>query len=134
MKKNIYLSVILFVFTVFVSKAQESEKTDAPKFNTFSVEDFKTKFKTNYILLDVRSPEEFNEGHIKGALSMNVNDDDFVSKVKSLSKEKNVFVYCAAGIRSKKASEMLSNMGFQNVYNLSGGYDDLVKAGMPHEK
>jgi rhodanese-related sulfurtransferase len=58
----------------------------------------------NEIILDVRTPEEFAGGHIPGAVLMNINESNFQESVNELDKSKAVFVYCAAGIRSEKAS------------------------------
>ena len=117
--------------TVSVANAQENEKNDSPVFTTFPVSIFKDKYKPDAVLLDVRSPEEYKDGHIKGAISMNIEDKNFSEKIKFLKKENNIFVYCAEGGRSREASEILTRAGFPYVYNLNGGYKDLVKAGMP---
>ncbi|MBD3582468.1 rhodanese-like domain-containing protein [Flavobacterium selenitireducens] len=74
-------------------------------------------------ILDVRTPEEFSGGHLNNAQNIDWYDkDDFVTSAAKLDKTKPVFVYCAAGARSKKAAAKLSEMGFANVYDLQGGY------------
>lgn len=73
------------------------------------------------IVLDVRTPEEFAEGHIPGAVLMNVNDTRFKQKVNKLDKSKTILVYCLAGIRSEKASAILKDSGFKEVYHLKDG-------------
>lgn len=73
------------------------------------------------IVLDVRTPEEFAEGHIPGAVFMNVNDTQFKQKLNKLDKSKTILVYCAAGIRSEKASAILKESGFKEVYHLKDG-------------
>jgi len=78
---------------------------------------------TNAILLDVRTPEEYDSGHLEGALNINWYDNDFKDKVSALDRSKAVYLYCKAGGRSTKAAEVMREMGFKNVVNLEGGYD-----------
>jgi len=83
------------------------------------------KFKANYVkgfLLDVRTPEEFAEGHIQGAVNIDIYDAQFSSQLDKLDKSKPVYVYCRSGARSSNASEMMKKKGFKEVYNLIGGY------------
>ena len=72
-------------------------------------------------LVDVRTPEEFNEGHIKGAVNICVTCDGFNSKVSSLDKSKPVYVYCRSGHRSGNATKILSKIGFEEVHDMDGG-------------
>ena len=72
-------------------------------------------------LLDVRTPEEYAEGHIAGSRNINVFDSDFIEEAeKTLDKSKPVAVYCRSGKRSADAARELSDIGF-NVVNLEGG-------------
>lgn len=72
-------------------------------------------------LVDVRTPEEFNEGHLENAINIDVTADDFDAKVASLDKEKPVMVYCKSGGRSAKASARLKELGFKTISDLEGG-------------
>lgn len=72
-------------------------------------------------IVDVRTPQEYSEGHIANAVNMDVTSNDFESKIASLDKEKPVMVYCKAGGRSAKAAAILRDNGFKNVYDLDGG-------------
>ena len=69
------------------------------------------------IVIDVRTLEEYNEGHIEG--SINIVVDNISSVI--YEKDSEIIVYCASGMRSSKAAEELINMGYTNVYNLDGG-------------
>lgn len=72
-------------------------------------------------LVDVRTPEEYEEGHIAGSKNINVFDKDFVEEAeKTLDKSKPVAVYCRSGKRSADAAEKLTEHGFK-VTNLEGG-------------
>ena len=72
-------------------------------------------------LVDVRTPEEYGVSHIKDAQNICVTEDDFKEKVAGLDKDKPVYVYCKKGGRSARASKILQEMGFKEVYDLQGG-------------
>ncbi len=72
-------------------------------------------------LVDVRTPEEFSEGHLENAINIDVTADDFDAKVASLDKEKPVMVYCKSGGRSARASARLKELGFKTITDLEGG-------------
>jgi rhodanese-related sulfurtransferase len=84
--------------------------------------EFKTALeKEKGILIDVRTPEEYIQGHIPGSATINFYDDSFKAKLNSIQKDETLFIYCAAGGRSSKAAAMSLELGFAKVYNLSGG-------------
>ena len=86
---------------------------------------------TTIQLVDVRTPEEFEEGHLKGALLIDVSEDDFAESIESLDKEKPVYVYCRSGKRSSKAAGIMKEKGFKQVFNLDGGIEGWEEAGKP---
>jgi len=81
------------------------------------------------VLVDVRTPEEFGEGHLEGALNIDWFSPDFDAQWGSVDKDKTVYVYCKVGGRSAKAQEKLKAMGYSHVVNLTGGYDAYLAAG-----
>ncbi len=76
------------------------------------------------ILVDVRSPQEYEEGHMEGAILL--PEYDIRKKAKTLlpNKNMNIIVYCSSGTRSKKAQEELQEMGYTKVYNLYNGFQN----------
>ena len=72
-------------------------------------------------LLDVRTPEEWAEGIIKGAEKIDFYDDNFSKNIEKLDKSIPVFIYCRSGGRSSEAATILKEKGFSKVYNLEGG-------------
>lgn len=76
----------------------------------------------NTVLLDVRTPGETAGGIIEGAIEMDYRAPDFAEQIKSLDPNKTYLVYCASGGRSGKTCGMLNEAGFDEVYNLKGGY------------
>ena len=75
------------------------------------------------ILVDVRTPGEFQAGHLDNALNINWFDPDFARQFEAIDKDKTIYLYCKKGGRSAKAQEKLASIGYRNVVNLEGGYD-----------
>lgn len=94
-----------------------------PKFESLDNEGFAKALKdTTVQLVDVRTPEEYAEGHIPNALNINVMNENFLGlAVSALDKKRTVAVYCRSGRRSKNAAGQLVNEGF-NVVELEGGF------------
>lgn len=97
------------------------------------------------LLVDVRSPEEFKEGHLKSAINMDWNGSEFKTKALSWDRNQVVFVYCLSGGRSASAAEYLRTLPFKNVIELRGGLmawraaklpeqDFIKKAGLSYSK
>lgn len=85
--------------------------------------DFEEKLKStpSRIVLDVRTAEEFKQGHLDGAVNMDINNADFNQNIARLDTALPVFVYCLAGGRSSRAADQLKGMRFPAVYNMEGG-------------
>lgn len=81
------------------------------------------------VILDVRTPKEFEKGHIQGATNMNFFADDFDQQLGKLDKNKSYLVYCASGGRSSDARDKMKEMQFKSVYQLDGGFKDWEKSG-----
>lgn len=75
----------------------------------------------NAVLVDVRTLEEFNEGHINGALNIDVFSPNFQAEVEKLDKSKDYYIVCRSGGRSASAGGAMESMGFAKVTNMAGG-------------
>lgn len=78
--------------------------------------------KSKNVLIDVRTAEEYAEGHISDAINIDVKSENFDAEIKKLDPKKNYFVYCKSGTRSTIATEKMNAAGFQSVTNLKDGY------------
>ena len=87
-------------------------------------EDYKMAISKGKVqLVDVRTRGEFMSGHIKGASNIDFfQGSAFRAAFSKLKKDKPLYMYCQSGNRSQKAARMLVDMGFQEVYDLRGGY------------
>lgn len=83
------------------------------------------------VIIDVRTPEEFNSGHVQGALNIPVEAADFAAQVSALDAGTTYAIYCRSGNRSAVASAQMGAMGYLHLYDLEGGFVDLAAAGMP---
>lgn len=92
------------------------------------------KADANIAILDVRTAKEFADGHVAGAVNIDVNQTDFAQKIDQLDRSKTYIVYCRLGIRSRKAVGIMSAKGFKNLYNVSDGFAGWSKNGLPFEK
>lgn len=81
-------------------------------------------------LVDVRTPEEYNQKHLKYAANINIKSADFADQIKKLDKNKSIYLYCHSGNRSGRAADSLQTLGYHLSYNI-GALDSLTKAGFP---
>lgn len=76
----------------------------------------------NAYILDVRTPEEIEQGHIANAHNINIYlGQEFMEAIEKLDKSKNYYVYCRSGQRSRQACSLMNSVGITNAYNLMGG-------------
>ena len=88
----------------------------------------------NFVILDVRTPEEYHSGHIKNSVLIDYRSDSFEKEINKLDKNKTYLIYCRTGGRSSSALNMMKELGFDNVYNMLGGIILWEKESYPTEK
>lgn len=76
---------------------------------------------TSIILVDVRTPEEYQQGHIKGARLMDFYSAEFHAMMQTLPQDRPVILYCRSGRRSDEAMKFLTSIGYSRVFNMLGG-------------
>jgi rhodanese-related sulfurtransferase len=82
------------------------------------------------VLVDVRTPNEFNTSHINKAINIDFENQSFISEIKKLDTFKTYFIYCRSGNRSGQVIAIMKNNGFKNIYELRGGistYPELLQ-------
>lgn len=85
----------------------------------------------DFIILDVRTSSEFQDGHIEGALSIDVNLPSFSEELEQFDRNATYLVYCRSGNRSRTALAIMEDLGFTRVYHLTNGITEWVNAGLP---
>ena len=129
MKSILKLSLLLFISLIAVScNSQEKKKQheNSKEVSVISPNDF-LKMSKSQLVVDVRTPEEYNEGAIESALNINFYDENFLDQFANYNKDEPIFIYCRSGGRSGKAAKKLSELGFKEVYDLQGGYLNWAK-------
>ena len=114
MKKILFLLSIMFLFSCGNTNSQIIEDVNAENFHQL-IE------KGDGIIIDVRTSQEFNSGHIIDATNIDFHSDDFSDKLEIVRKDVPIYVYCRSGGRSSSASNKMEKLGFTKVYNLLGG-------------
>jgi phage shock protein E len=120
----------VFVASVLILTAQAAD----PKNITIDEAAKLIKEDKNVVVLDVRTPKEFEAGHIKGATNINFQDKEFADRIAKLDKSKTYIVHCQAGGRSAKACEQIKKVELKNVLHMNQGFGKWKEAGQPVEK
>jgi len=84
---------------------------------------------TNFVLLDVRTADEFNSGHIAGAINIDYYAADFKANIAKLDKNKQYLVYCRTGIRGAASVQIMLDLGFTKTQNMAGGITEWIQEG-----
>ena len=123
MKKHLWTVLAALVLS-WITWAQQDAASSKPaaKTRNVDVKEFdRLRSGKNVVVLDVRTPAEFAEGTIEGAVLLDYRAPDFAEKVAKLDKAKLYLVHCAAGGRSARACAKMETLGFTNLVNLEGG-------------
>jgi rhodanese-related sulfurtransferase len=88
----------------------------------------------NPVVIDVRTPEEYTDGYIRGAVNIDFLSSSFRDEVAKLDRDKQYIVYCRTGSRSSAARNVMEELGFKHVIKMTGGFTDWVAAGLPIEE
>lgn len=120
------MGIISMLCSMFACNAQTND------FKSLSVEEYAKAIEdTMVVRLDVRTPEEYAEGHIEKTLNIDVLNSDFESKaLATLPKDKTIAVNCRSGKRSKNAARILVKNGYK-VIELDSGYNGWIGEGRP---
>ncbi len=137
MKRIIYLLFLALAVQSCSPKTQDNGSTSEATDSQSTIENldaatFKAKVESgNGIILDVRTPGEVAQGYIANAVIIDIYDQNFIAELNKLPKDKEVYVYCASGVRSVQAAEILQQNGFTHIFNLGDGLMDWQRSGYP---
>lgn len=113
----------IFILIAFIAisscKGQESAKT-----TIIGIEALKTEVIGKDVqLIDVRTPKEYNLGHIDDAINIDISDkENFKKQISKLNTKEPIYIYCHSGGRSNRASKILEELSFTTIYDFSGGW------------
>lgn len=106
-------------------QSQETQATPAQVIEKVGPDVFKKAIaedESEYIILDVRTPAEFDSGTVPGAINIDFKDAGFESEVNTLDKNKTVYMFCQGGVRSSKAAAKMEMLGFTKIVELERGF------------
>ncbi len=118
--------LILAVTAIFILAIFGCSKTSTTEIHHISAMEANALIKKNtgnatLVVLDVRTPREFNQGHIAGAKLLDYHSSDFIKSLDALDKSKTYLVYCTTGYRSSRTLNLVQNKGFKKIYHLQRG-------------
>ena len=120
MNRIIILSLI-FIFSC--------ELLNSPEINIISESDFNDLRDSDYTVIDVRTQDEFDLGHIESAINLDFYSDTFQNKILSLPKNEKIVLYCRTNNRSSKTATILKENGYKDIFVIRGGITEWVKNG-----
>jgi len=122
MNIKLKLGVVLWVLFISLSCNTKPPLNEQEKSAIHVVKptEFKEKSK-NQVIIDIRTPQEFSQGHIEGAININYFDHSFMEQIGKYDKSKPIFLYCRSGNRTSSAAAKIAKLGFEEVYDLQGG-------------
>lgn len=131
MKKIVYNSMFaILLSTSFVACSD----TNAQHVTQLSAKEFNQKIDKNKVqLVDVRTPGEFQSGHLSNAVNIDISESTFDQKIALLDKNQPIYVYCKGGGRSAEAATKLKELGFKQVFDMKGGIMAWNNANLPIE-
>ncbi len=128
------MRILILIAMLFAFACSDEEAGSAPAATEIAREAFARRPVGSFLILDVRTPEEFAAGHLKNAL--NIPHDRLADRMSDFRKYANVPVlfYCKSGRRAELAIDVLSEAGFTNLNHLTGDMDGWLEAGYPVTK
>ena len=117
---------VIFLFVIFISSCQFF---DSSKINIISDSQFLEIQDTDYILVDVRTIDEYESGHIQNAINFDFYSESFQKEILSLEKKSSIILYCRTQNRSTKAANFLKENGYKEISVIEGGITSWVKNG-----
>ena len=116
--------IFILLLSIFLFSCSE-------QFKYISVEEFNGFSENEFELLDVRTLEEFQSGHISRANNIDFFSENFIDKIKEFDTSLNLILYCRTDNRSSKSAKILLNNDYENIFVLKGGIEEWISQGNP---
>jgi phage shock protein E len=133
-RRNWITTATVFLLGVMAGTSSFAQSTK-PAVKQIDIGQFdKLRQEKGNVVLDVRTAQEFNQGHVPGAVNVDISDPQFKTKIAALDKSTTYLVHCAKGVRSARATKIMAPLGFGEILDYHGGFDEWKNAGKPVEK
>ena len=120
--KNLFLVIVLLLFfslTLSASGKPRIVRKVTPEEASELIRERGTD--PDFIILDVRTPDEYAKGHLDSAVNMDYYEDSFRKEIEELDRKKSYLLYCHSGNRSGKTLDLMRELDFREVYDIRGG-------------
>jgi len=138
MKKRLLVLSVLLVIGAILTGGCVGQVNEAPTqiIENITPQEAFTLIQDNqdnpdFAILDVRTPEEFADGHIENAINLDYHSEIFRDELNKLDKNKTYLIYCRSGNRSGKALDIMEELNFREAYNMTGGIIQWEAEGFP---
>src|SRR3989339_145903 len=132
--KVIMLGIIMFIAACADKTARTTVPEKTPEISMLTAVNFREAIKkndANSVLLDIRTPEEYSQGHIKGSRNIDFYSADFKDQLSVLDKSKTYLIYCRSGNRTRAATAIMRELGFNKIIVLENGIIDWSGNNLP---
>jgi rhodanese-related sulfurtransferase len=120
----------MFKIFKFDKKTQKEDLKNITPEKAFSLVN-ENRNNSNLVILDVRTPIEYRDGHLEGSKNIDYKSNDFKKVIDEMDKTKTYILYCRSGVRSAKSYDIMKKLNFTDVYNVEGGIKGWMKKGFP---
>ena len=125
MKTKLLITIVAVFLTVTFAQAQQLKQVTSKEAANMLKSD------KNLVVLDVRTAEEFKDGHIKGALNIDIRQPDAFVKIDKLNRNARYVVHCRTNHRSQVAVDHMMQSGFKNIIQIMDGFNGWSQNGLP---
>ena len=130
----ILLHIIFIGFILTSCRAQQDGNITALSAREASNLIEKHRGDSGFVILDIRTPGEYQSGHLKDSVMIDYYSKSFVQNIDRLDRDKSYLVYCRSGNRSARSMDLFKKLQFKKIYHLSSGINSWYAAGLPVEK
>ena len=130
--KSLFVNLI-FVVILTVSGCAQSQNSASGNRQDVGAREVKELIAKDkeMVILDVRTPEEYANGHIADAMNLDFYASDFAHQLENLDTTNTYLIYCASGNRSGKTATLMQDKGFKKIINSTAGFNELKQAEIP---
>ncbi len=130
------MRLVVLIITLCLAGCNAWKSSKNFNYSELSFFEFDTSLKSdsNYIIVDVRTPKEYRNGHMKNAVNVSYFGTVFTDSIKKLDRNKTIYMYCQTQHRSPLASKKMKKLGFKKIVDLKGGFTKWENNQMPIEK
>ncbi len=130
-----FLVIVIGIFFVIFGFHNGSTSSAAEFTNMSAKETYRlinqNKGNKDFVVLDIRTPDEFSAGHIENAVNIDYFSSNFQGQLDQLDKDKTYVMHCKSGGRSGRAVSIFNELNFKKLIHMNGGFDEWVESGLP---